>query len=770
MSLRFTEKEKQKVICSGSTIEELFKNIESIVASIPLENRYNIFYTIFNSESADSPRDFASQSVLPIDIDHVIDEHIELVVDVVCSAINLAKKDLIIVASGHGVQFLVKLPFHIEESRYFADFRSYYKNMADHIQRCIIANKLTGEVDTAVWSSSRLMRLPLTINRKEGFPDVEARLINRDLNEVPFDLTLFKPEVEDVRRINMRTTIQLEGVLQCPFLRWCNENQLDVSEPQWHAMIGVLSWLPEVGRDLAHKSSEQYPQYNPRQTDEYIDRALKLTGPRTCNSIAGCWNGCEVCSFRKDGKVNTPLVLKTNDYIKTQDSGFHFLLEGKDGKQKREPDFEGLVKFFKQEYNYIVHADSKEVYIWKEKDFFAFDTKYKGGVWYPINDIKIESYAYKHFKPFVKDTIRKEFKSLVLLNNHVASEFFDNVEGYINFNNGILDIKEGRLIEHSKEFGFKYRLDIDYDPSATCPTFDKFLSEVVCQDDAKILLEFIGVAAASEPNHRFEKALMLYGGGANGKSVLMNIIYHILGIDNCATVKMRDMVDPVGRYILNNKLVNIVSEENPKSLLNNTDIFKALVAGEAMSGKILYKGTFNFNPKTKQIYSFNELPITDDTSKGFFRRCLIIEFPNSFIGREDTLLTDKLKNESAGIWNAVIEAYKRVKTNNNKFTYSQSSVNQLNEFMEFSDNVNLFCNEFVLHEGVSLDNTVSVKDLYTLYSLETKNRNSYPVSEIRFVKRLIALLGKDRFTRRRNDQGARTHTILGVKIITGGSF
>ena len=195
----------------GESIERLFANLPSVVERIPPEERFNCYYTCFHPLNLDDPRSFSHQTVIPIDIDHVPEEQLTKVTECVSECLKIPVTSMVVVFSGHGVQFLIKSPFVIDDVAYFKNMRAYYKNMAAFIQSHLKRNNLCGEVDTAVWSPSRLMRLPMTINRKEGLPDSNARLINGTLDDVPFDLTIFKPEVEDIKRIQVRTTVQTKG-------------------------------------------------------------------------------------------------------------------------------------------------------------------------------------------------------------------------------------------------------------------------------------------------------------------------------------------------------------------------------------------------------------------------------------------------------------------------------------------------------------------------------------------------------------------------------
>ena len=63
----------------------------------------------------------------------------------------------------------------------------------------------------------------------------------------------------------------------------------------------------------------------------------------------------------------------------------------------------------------------------------------------------------------------------------------------------------------------------------------------------------------------------------------------------------------------------------------------------------MYRDFFTFEPVAKFWLASNRKPIVGDSSEGFWRRVHLIPFTQSFKGREDRRLKDKLRAEAAGI-------------------------------------------------------------------------------------------------------------------------
>ncbi|MEP6342950.1 MAG: hypothetical protein ABJ275_06505 [Maricaulaceae bacterium] len=97
----------------------------------------------------------------------------------------------------------------------------------------------------------------------------------------------------------------------CAFVRWCSDNQAEVSEPKWYGLISVVKRC-EDGERLVHEVSKNHPQYDPIKTTEKATHALKgATGPMLCTTIAEKigFEGCQTCPLYFGQKLASPLVL-----------------------------------------------------------------------------------------------------------------------------------------------------------------------------------------------------------------------------------------------------------------------------------------------------------------------------------------------------------------------------------------------------------------------------------------------------------------------------
>lgn len=96
-------------------------------------------------------------------------------------------------------------------------------------------------------------------------------------------------------------------ILNCEFIRYCAENQADIPEPWWYAMISNVCRIDLGGIELCHEFSKLHLEYSKNKTDQKIKHALEDTGPHTCKYIQE--NGF-MCS--KQCQVTAPICLLSN--------------------------------------------------------------------------------------------------------------------------------------------------------------------------------------------------------------------------------------------------------------------------------------------------------------------------------------------------------------------------------------------------------------------------------------------------------------------------
>ncbi len=144
-----------------------------------------------------------------------------------------------------------------------------------------------------------------------------------------------------------------------------------------------------------------------------------------------------------------------------------------------------------------------------------------------------------------------------------------------------------------------------------------------------LLLEIIGYTLYPG-DYPLSKAIMLVGDGSNGKTTYLRLIREILGNHNIAGVDLKTLTE--NRFMANElflKLANI-SAEPVRGILKNTEVFKKLTGGDFITADRKNRDPIHFVNYAKLIFAANELPNVTEDTYAFWRRWIVIEFPNTF--------------------------------------------------------------------------------------------------------------------------------------------
>ena len=243
----------------------------------------------------------------------------------------------------------------------------------------------------------------------------------------------------------------------------------------------------------------------------------------------------------------------------------------------------------------------------------------------------------------------------------------------INLKTGMFNTSDYQLLSHDPKYCSTIQIPIAYDPDASCPRFTQFVHEVMDGDAERIavLQELAGYLLV--PENPIHKAFFLYGEGANGKSIFLEILTLVIGRENVSSLTIQDLDNSFRRFSLIGKMVNIASENeiDPKGF--NSQYFKAIVSGDRIMAEKKHGDVLEFKPCVKMIYAVNNLPYSPDKAYGFFRRVCIIPFNRRFDGdKADCHLIDKLKLELPGILNWMLAGLKRLRNQEYCFTASSA--------------------------------------------------------------------------------------------------
>jgi putative DNA primase/helicase len=258
----------------------------------------------------------------------------------------------------------------------------------------------------------------------------------------------------------------------------------------------------------------------------------------------------------------------------------------------------------------------------------------------------------------------------------------------VNVENGLLNVRTRQLRAHSPEFLSPVQIPLKFDPTARCPAWDKFIGEVFPGDAEAIAWEI--PAWLMTPDTSIQKAVLLIGDGANGKSTYLRAVMAFLGKHNASAVSLHKLEnDRFSAARLVGRLANICPDL-PTTDLVTTSVFKAITGGDPLMAEYKFKDSFEFVPYSRLIFSANHPPKSQDASPAFFRRWVVVPFERTFTeGAPGTIPSDRLDAmlsdpvELSGVLNKALEATAVLR--NRGLSESDSTRQALDEFRQVTD-------------------------------------------------------------------------------------
>jgi putative DNA primase/helicase len=208
---------------------------------------------------------------------------------------------------------------------------------------------------------------------------------------------------------------------------------------------------------------------------------------------------------------------------------------------------------------------------------------------------------------------------------------FDRHPMLLTVNNGTIDLTTGTLREHRRADYITKMAPVDYDPNATCPTFDRFLSRIMA--GKKPMIKYVRRAAGySLTGETREQCLFfLWGTGSNGKGAFIRTIEALAG-DHFRKTPFETLLERKSEAIREDVAelagARFVSAEEKSGPANRFDegLVKTLTGQDTISARFLHTKRFTFRPVFKIWLAANHKPTIRGTDEGIWRRVKLIPF------------------------------------------------------------------------------------------------------------------------------------------------
>jgi putative DNA primase/helicase len=257
-------------------------------------------------------------------------------------------------------------------------------------------------------------------------------------------------------------------------------------------------------------------------------------------------------------------------------------------------------------------------------------------------------------------------------------------------------------------------LEFDAEPQAPPPAaWLGFLHQLFDGDvqSLDLLQEWFGYCLTSDTSQ--QKMLFMYGPKRSGKGTVARVLSHLIGLGNVCGPTTSSLAGDFGLQPLIGKSLAVVSDAR----FSGEKIAIVVERLLTISGEDIVSIDRKFLPSlsmqlgTRFMFLSNELPRLNDASGALAGRFLILRLTQSFYGREDPQLTNKLLAELPGILNWSIEGWKRLRERGH-FVMPQSAEEAVRELDELSAPIKAFLSQRCV---VGAGHRVWVDDLYAAW-------------------------------------------------------
>jgi putative DNA primase/helicase len=262
--------------------------------------------------------------------------------------------------------------------------------------------------------------------------------------------------------------------------------------------------------------------------------------------------------------------------------------------------------------------------------------------------------------------------------------------------NGLLHLPTRDLLSHTPLFFGMNAVGYPYDAEASRPElWLTFLKSVWPEDQQSIdtLQELFGLLLT--PDTRHQKAFMILGPKRSGKGTIARVLTALLGKENVAAPTLNSLSQNFGLSPLINKQLAIISDAR---LGNRSDIHVIAERLLSITGEDLltldrkYLRAWTGRLPIRFVIFTNELPKLSDVSGALASRFIILRLVQSFYGREDHALTDKLLAELPGILIWAIEGRDRL-VERGQFVQPASGEQAVHEMEDLGSPIGAFVRE-----------------------------------------------------------------------------
>lgn len=399
-------------------------------------------------------------------------------------------------------------------------------------------------------------------------------------------------------------------------------------------------------------------------------------------------------------------------------------------------------------YDVQVLAPVLEKIILKEENFkFVRDSNigstfiyaYRNGYYQLMSENQFKGVIASWIPPEIRKSkdIDEIFKLLSMENDlYINMTDLNTDSNYINFRNGLLNLKTMELEEHTPDKFFTVQIPVEYKPLGECEygkTFEEYM-EMLCDGDEimyNTLLELMGLCISNIPGYMTKKCILMYGKKDTGKTQIKKLLTKLIGIEYTSSIELSKISSNnfATSELYNKRLAG--SNDMSYTGIEDLSIWKQLTGGDPISVEFKGRGAFSYIFTGLMWFLANDLPkFSGKKEEAIYERFIIIPC-NNVIPKEkqDPYLVDKMLLESEYIVSLCINHLKKLIDRKFKILESGRMEEELDNYRIINNTLLQFVEECCyIDDNMKSSYRLRISEFKRTYQTWCKYNNVKPIA------------------------------------------
>lgn len=405
--------------------------------------------------------------------------------------------------------------------------------------------------------------------------------------------------------------------------------------------------------------------------------------------------------------------------------------------------------------------------------------KYTGTHWEPYSDTQLADEVYLHLDRalYVDDKGQETQRGVntkfslevargMIIKSQSSETLHEGNRHKLAFLNGTYDVNSGQFSqEHVPGDHLTYCLPFNYDPTASCPTWEKYLSETFGYDPGQIkqLQYLFGCVVHNYTDAH--KIGYIYGPPRSGKSTILDLLVQLAGAKNTAAVNLNSLAKDFALEPLLGKTFAAVGDArtsgNSRNMVQN---LLQISGGDPVTVNRKNKGIL---PMVKLSLVFfmvsNNPPTFSDSGGAMPNRLVIFHTQKGHLGNEDVTLKRRLVAELPGIANWALAGFQEFKQGGYRFVPTSYQQELLEDASEQAMPLLAFLSDCCEVTGMDCDKVEREAFIARFDSWCSRNNYNKP-TKTEIDQQITAIEGIS-MVRPRTKNGQRLFYVQGVKLL-----